>query len=117
MGVLSFGIALATYLWVRRSFCAIADRVPARPLGRALRKLLLVGILLPTLAGFFSVSFRSCSKDTYEKIVADRSYLVAKNQEQIASSLAYAVVALTLWGLILVVPLVILKRTRAESSG
>jgi hypothetical protein len=55
------------------------------------------------LSGFFSVSFRSCSKQNYQAIVQDRAYLVAKNQEQLGAALTRMAVALLVWGLILAV--------------
>jgi len=117
VGALVLAIAVVTYLWLRPSVRGIADAVPARGAGAVLRKLFFVGVVLPTLAGFLSVSFRSCQKDTYAKIVADRSYLVAKNEEQIQASLSHAVIALLAWGVILLVPLIIIKRAEARRAS
>jgi hypothetical protein len=113
VAALSAGIAVAAYLCLRESVRGVADAVPAKGLGAILRKLFLAGVALPTLFGFLTVSFKSCDKDTYVKIVADRSYLVAKNHEQVSSALLYTMVALMVWGLVLVIPLVVIRRSRA----
>jgi len=114
VGALSFGVAVAAYLLLRRSFVSVADAVGAKGLGAALKRLFPIGIALATLFGFLSVSFKSCDKDTYRKVIADRSYLIGKNYEEISTALLYAVIALMVWGLILVIPLVVIKRSRAE---
>jgi hypothetical protein len=114
VGALSFGVAVAAYLLFRRSLTSVADAVPSKGLGAALKRLFPIGIAFATLFGFLSVSFKSCDRNTYEKVIADRSYLVGKNYEEISTALLYAVIALVVWGLILVIPLVVIRRSRAE---
>jgi hypothetical protein len=108
VGLLSLGFALATYLWLRHSFTAVTQAVGGN-LSVILRRLFFIGIIFPALVGFLSVSFRTCSKQTYVQIIADRSYLVAKNQEQLSTSLSHIVIALLLWGLIILGALIINK--------
>ena len=108
VGLLSFAFALATYLLLRHSFIGVTQAVRGK-LSIILRRLFFIGIILPALVGFFSVSFRSCSKETYVQIIADRSYLVAKNQEQLSTSLSHIVIALLLWGLIILGAFIINK--------
>lgn len=98
VGAGCLGLAIATYALLRRSFRTLSDTAPGGRLGRIMRSLFLVGIMLPSLFGFFSITFHSCKKDKYEAIVEDRSYLVAKNQEQIGAALSYVTVALLFWG-------------------
>lgn len=116
VGLLSFGLALAAYLWLRHSFTGVTRAVPETHFFHILRKLFSVGIILPALFGFFSVSFRSCSKETYHEIIADRAYLVAKNQEQLSTSLSHMVIALMVWGFIVLIALIIIKRQRMGES-
>ncbi len=116
VGLLSFAFALATYLLLRQSFIAVTQAVRSK-LSIILRRLFFIGILFPALVGFFSVSFRSCSKDTYVKIIADRSYLVAKNQEQLSTSLSYIVIALLVWGFIILGAFIINKNQKIGESG
>lgn len=99
IGVLSLGFAVLAYLWLRRSFNTIMKAVPER-ISVVLKRLFLIGIIFPAMAGFFSVSFRSCSKQTYAKIIAERSYLIAKHQEQFSTALTYIVLALLVWGIL-----------------
>ncbi len=116
VGLLSFAFALATYLLLRHSFMGVTQAVRGK-LSIILRRLFFIGIILPALVGFFSVSFRSCSKETYVQIIADRSYLVAKNQEQLSTSLSYIVIALLLWGLIILGAFIINKNHKIGESG
>jgi hypothetical protein len=109
-GLISLGLALAAYFWLRRSFREIIRVIPHRYFSRILRKLFLWGIILPALLGFFSVSFRSCSKDTYEKIIAEKAYLVKKNQKQLSNSLFYIIAALAIWGFIIGGSIFIIKK-------
>lgn len=115
-GLLSFAFALATYLLLRRSFIAVTQTVRGK-LSNILRRLFFIVIILPALAGFFSVSFRSCSRDTYVKIIAERSYLVAKNQQQLSTSLSCIVITLLLWGLIILGAFIIKKNHKNGESG
>lgn len=110
IGFLSLGLGLATYLWLRLSFTGVTRDVPGRRLPQILRKLFSIGIVLPALAGFFSISFRSCTHETYDQIIADRAYLVAKNRMQVSTSLFHIVLALLAWGFIVFGVLLIIKR-------
>ncbi|MBW1642925.1 MAG: hypothetical protein JRJ76_08810, partial [Deltaproteobacteria bacterium] len=76
--------------------------------------LFFIGIIFPAMAGFFSVSFRSCSKQTYAKIIAERSYLIAKNQEQLSTSLTYIVIALFFWGVIVLGALMVSESRKVK---
>ena len=117
VGALVLAIAVLTYLWLKRGLAGVADSVPQRPLGVLLKRLFLVGIVLPSLVGLFSVSFKTCGTDTYAQVIADRAYLMAKNREQVTTSLNYIIAALIVWGLILLVPLVAIKRSKPASGG
>jgi hypothetical protein len=100
VGAICLGLAIATYALLRRSFGALSAVAPGGRLGRILRRVFLVGIILPALFGFFSVSFRSCDKGTYEAIIEDQAYVVAKNQEQLGAAFSHIAIALLVWGLI-----------------
>jgi len=112
IGLLSLGFAILTYIWLRDCFNCIMETIPDR-LSIILKKLFFIGILFPAMAGFFSVSFRSCSKQTYAKIIAERSYLIAKNQEQLSTSLTYIVIALLVWGIIVMGALMASRHRKA----
>lgn len=108
--------ALATYALLRGSFDSLSRTVPRGRLGIVLRRVFLLGVVLPALAGFFSVTFRSCGKRTYETIIADKSYLVAKSQEQLGTSMLYICIALLVWGLLVSVGFVTLGK-KIKKSG
>lgn len=116
VGALCILLAFATYALLRRSFADLSKTAPGGRLGLIFRKVFLLGLVLPALTGFFSVTFRSCGKETYEAILADKSYLVAKNQEQLGTSLLYLCIALLVWGLLVSVGFVTLGKKIKESG-
>ena len=110
-------LAMATYGWLRRSFASTVHDSSSPSFSKILKKLFLIGIIFPAFFGFFSVSFHSCSKDTYEKIIEERTYLVAKNQEQLSQALFYIVIALLGWGVIGAGALFIQKKERLKKNS
>jgi hypothetical protein len=96
---LAIALGLLAYLYLRRPFAGVAAAAPGRGLPAMLKRLFPCGLVLPALLGFVSVSYRSCDRSTYAEIVASRGYLVAKNQEQIASILLYILAAVVFWNL------------------
>jgi hypothetical protein len=109
-------LGLTTYVLLRRSFEGITKAIPGGKLGLIFRKLFLVGVVLPAMAGFFSVTFRSCKKETYQAVIADRSFLIAKNQEQLGACMLYICVALLLWGLLVAIWFATIGK-RIENGG
>lgn len=110
VGLICLVLAIVTYLWLRRSFISTVSCVSTPYFSMILKKLFLIGIVLPAFLGFFSVTFHSCSIDTYEKIIAERAYLIAKNQEQLSSSLHYIIIALFAWGFIVACAILFIKK-------
>jgi len=116
IGAACAGLACATFLTLRRSLIALTNTAPGGGLGRILRSLFLLGLVLPAMAGFFSVVYRSCDRSTYRAIIADRVYLVAKNREQLSASFSHLAVALLVWGLILAVAILVAGRKKKASG-
>ena len=114
-GVAVLILATATYGWLRPSLEQLADRIIPGPLASMLKRLFYLGMLLPALTGFLSVSFKDCSTDTYQEVVEHRSYLVLKNQEQLSAALAYIAWALLIWGLLVFAGLVATRMREARS--
>jgi hypothetical protein len=97
------GLAVSVFLVLRRSFAALTAAVPGGGLGGVLRRLLLAGLVLPTMAAFCSVTFVGGCSDkhaTYRAVLADRAYLVAKNEEQLAKSCDFLSHAVLAWAAI-----------------
>ncbi len=111
---LSIAAGGAVYLYLRRPFAALADAASGKHFPSILKKLLPFGLVFPALLGFVSVSYQSCGKSTYASIVASREYLVAKNQEQLASVMFSIVVAVLFWD---VIALLILKHDKRGKNG
>lgn len=116
VGLISFGMGVAVYLWLRNSFTGVTDNLQVNHFSLILRRLFPIGIILPALAGFFSVSFRSCSKGTYQKIITDRAYLIEKNQEQLSATLDNISIALLVWCFLLLVALLITRQKIKDKS-
>ncbi|MFC1746856.1 hypothetical protein ACFLZR_00800 [Candidatus Neomarinimicrobiota bacterium] len=110
-GLAATGLAAGVWLYLRRPFGETMETIPARPFGGILRRLLVPGLVLPALAGFLSVSFRGCGM-SYAGIIAERAYLVEKNQEQLGATMGYLAVAVVAWGLIVLAGLA-MKESKA----
>jgi len=105
VGALSTVIAMAVYAFLHRPLERLARSFPSRSLASVLKKLFPAGLVLPALAGFLSVTYRSCG-ESYSSIVASRSYLVGKNQEQLSAICFSLMLAVLAWGLIILLSLV-----------
>jgi hypothetical protein len=104
VGALAIVIAVAVYAYLRRPLAGLARAFPSRHLASVLKKLFPVGLVLPALAGFLSVSYQSCQQ-SYESIIADRSYLVGKNQEQLSAICSFLMLAVLGWGIVVLLSL------------
>jgi len=103
-GCLTLLLGLGTYVWLRRPFLEILASLRPPKLVSLLRKLFPMTKVAVGLLGFISVSYYgSCPSRSYLEIVADRGYVVARNQAQIATALSYLAVAVVVWGLLLTV--------------
>jgi len=116
-GLLALVLGIVTYLWLRRSFTDITRCLPSRWAGSFLRRLLAPGLILPALAGFLAVTFYDCHKKTYRDVVSDRDYLESKTLEMIRAPLNYIVVALFVWGIIVLLALLAAKRQKTGEKG
>jgi branched-subunit amino acid transport protein AzlD len=111
---LSIALGTLVYLFLRRPFAVVADAAPRKNLLSILKRLFPIGLLFPALLGFVSVSYQSCDRQTYAKIVESRSYLVQKNQEQISSTLLSIVVAVLVWDVVI---LLLAKLAQRDSNS
>ncbi len=100
VAALSLLVVVATYLWLRPTIHNMSQKLSGKYLPRILRKALPLSVLFPALLGFFSVTFRGCKKDTYEEIIADRAYLVAKNQEQLSTIFSHVSIGIFVFGIL-----------------
>lgn len=113
-------VSSAVYLSLRRSFTALVSVLPTRGLSTILKKTLFLGLVLPALLGFCTVSFKGCSVKTYDQVVEKRSYIVEKNQEQFSSSLQHLTYALFGWSLLVLGTLLLIRKddaTRREPDS
>lgn len=111
---LSVALGILVYFYLRRPFARVADAARGKRLPSILKRLLPCGLVFPALLGFVSVSYQSCTRTTYAKIVESREYLIEKNQEQISSVLLSILVAILFWD---VVALLILRFARDNRNG
>lgn len=116
VGVVAVVLAGITYATLRRSFSWIMGALPVRNLSRMLRKLFFPGLVLPALIGFFSVSFIGCETDSYGVIIANRSHLVLKNQEQISATIEHIGYALLFWGIAVLVCVLFFRAPNAGGT-
>lgn len=110
VAALSVLTALVTFRCLGGSFTTLIEAAPWREFSALLRRVFPAGLVLPSLAGFFSVTYFSCQRSTYKEIVSDRAYLVRVNQQQISMSLWDLAIAVLLWTILVVAVLIILRR-------
>jgi hypothetical protein len=111
---LSILLGTLVYLFLRRPFAVVAGAAPRKDLHSIMKRLFPIGLIFPALLGFVSVSYQSCGRRTYSRIVESRSYLVQKNQEQISSTLLSIVVAVLIWDVVI---LLLTKLAQRESNS
>ena len=113
---LSLGLGALVYLFLRRPFGEIANAASVKRLTLTLKRLFPLGLVFPSLLGFASVSYHSCSRGNYEDIVQSRQYLVAKNQEQISSALLAILIAVLFWNFVLILVLRSMQHGRKRAA-
>jgi cobalamin biosynthesis protein CobD/CbiB len=111
-GLLSIVLGTAVSLWLRKPFVGTAEGVANLHLVRQLRRMFSPGIILSALAGFLSVSY-GCPPN-YEKIVADRDFMIMKNHEQVAECLFYLTIAVMAWVFIITLAIALVRRQKAR---
>ena len=105
-------IAVGCFLALRRSFAQLTQLVSTTHWARILRASFPLGILLPVLGGLLSVQFVSCARTSYAGVVADRGYMMLKNQEQLLTALQYLLITLLVWTVIALSVLASGRRSR-----
>lgn len=110
-------VGLAAWLWLRRPMIRITDALPREPLGMVLRKAIPATLILFALAAFLSVSYRGCDERPYDRIVADRGFMISKNQEQVSAALSWVVAGVVAWGVIMVFGLLAIRRERTQTKS
>jgi hypothetical protein len=116
-GLVCFGIGLTAYLWLRHPFVRIADALPRKAWGIVLRKSFPATLVLFALSGFLSVKYDACGTRSYQEIVTDHTYLMAKNQEQIQEASTNTSLAVLLWAAAIVFVLVTIRRAQSDTKS
>ena len=116
-GLISLGLGFAAYWWLRRPVGHIADAQPGKALGNILRKSFPISIIVLALSAFLSVSYYGWQNRPYERIIADRAYLLAKNQEQISATLSALALGVFLWALIIFLGLLAIQPGQVETRS
>ncbi len=113
VGAFVMAIGLAVYAYLCRPLDGITGKFRSSQFGVILQRLFPVGLVLPALVGFLSVDYQACNT-SYAKVVASRPYLINKNQEQIRAACLFLMLALLVWGVIVLAGLATRKQSGAE---
>ena|SRR5882724_11856261 len=113
VAVLCLLLGLAAYFWLRRPAEGIADSLPHEKWRKIIRKAFPLSTILFVLSSCLSVNYYGCQQKKYSEILNDRSYITAKNSEQIAQSLNAILWSVAVWSIVLAVALL---RGRRRSS-
>lgn len=98
--IISLSLGIFTYKCLKSAF----EKICKEPkLSKILNRMFPFGIIFPAIIGYMSVSFYSCDKDNYQKVVEKKSYLIGKNLEQLSATLNYLVCALVIWSVIILI--------------
>ena len=115
VGLVSGLAGFFVYLALKNPLARITEIFPRKQFAGILRILFPIGLILPALTGFLVVRYQvGCNEKPYSKLIADRNYLVYKNQQQLSSSATQIAVALLIWGLIILLGLL---RSRRGQNG
>jgi hypothetical protein len=112
VSAICLAISVAAYRWLRRPMQATADSLLRENWGKIIRRGFPLSMVLFVLCACLSVSYYGCEGKEYSDIVKDRSYITAKNAEQISKSLDAVVRSVALWSVILAVALRASRRTK-----
>jgi hypothetical protein len=113
---ISLALGFGAYLWLKVPLHAVARALPWKAVRELLVRLFPMGILLPALMGFISVRYIGCAADDYQHVIAERSYLVGKNQEQLSASLTYVIGAVCAWCVLVAILLAVKRRSDQRSA-
>lgn len=105
VGVLCLLLSLAANLWLRRPTEGIADSLPHEKWRKIIQRAFPLSTILFVLSSFLSVNYYGCQQKKYSDILKDRSYITAKNSEQISQSLNAIVWSVGVWSIVLAVAL------------
>jgi len=110
-GALCLGLALAAYVWLRRSVNGIASALPQENWGKILRKSFPISTILFAFSSFLAVDYYGgCGQKPYADIIRERSYLVEMNQKQVSQTLLAILFAVSVWGVIILLSLFAIQR-------
>ena len=109
--VICLCISVAAYLWLRGPMQGVADSLRRGNWEKIIRRGFPISMVLFVLSACLSVSYYGCEVKKYSDIVNDRSYITAKNAEQISKSLDAVIWSVALWSVILAVALRASRRT------
>jgi len=115
VGIICIGLSVLIYALLKDSFEKTVSSCSGTKLPIILKKLFFIGILFPALMGFFSVSYRDC-KGSYKSIIADKTYLIIKNQAQLSAATWYLVFALVIWSFVVALILMIRKKKTGHAA-
>ena len=106
------GLSWVSFQFLKGPFLEALGEPAMAPLRRILGRFLRPGLIMIGLAGFASVSYRSCmGPKTYVDIIAERSYLVFKTHEQLTAIFEYLSYAVVAWATLLALALCIARNS------
>ena len=117
-GLFTIALSLCVYAWLRRPFGRVADASAGDHWAAVLKRSFPVGMILPALVGFLSVSYTAggCRSRAYKDIVGNRDFLIAKSHEQVSGALHWTAFAVFVWGILVILVLATSRPNALESK-
>jgi hypothetical protein len=119
-GLVCLCLGLTAYGWLRRPAEGIFGALRRPGWERFLKRCFPASAVLTSLAAFLAVSYyagEGCASYKYKDIVARRDNMISANRHQIADALSSIVVAVFIWGVIILVNLIVIHREQTKARS
>jgi len=111
--VLSSAMGFIAYFLLYPKFKNVIKAIDKFKPFKILRSIMLWLLLIASLSGFFSISFRGCDKRTYNEIIENRQTLVDKNRKQLKVSIDRITYLLIIYAAFVAVGIICITRKKS----
>ena len=112
VGFASILLGTLAYVLLKNSLSQTLANLVDSGFARSVNRFFVYGVIFPAFAGFASVSYESCTVDTYEKVIKNKTYLMDKNVEQLHNIFLYLIISLLIWATIVAICLAVCEHRK-----
>ena len=107
---ISICLGFAAWIWLRSPLGKILDRLSRKGWVTVLKRSYPATAILAAFAGFLSVSYYGCPRESYENMISDRAHIITVSGQQVSESLYSIILAVFFWAVVILVSLVVVQR-------